>query len=274
MQRYWQAAVRQIPHLQVQPLHRGSGERPLERSPEWRRSALRWLQSGKPRGVAAIPSPLYGRPYSLSLTIPPLGRPGSQARSARTVLIASGAIRKIRIPDVASAPRLQRFMRCLGDAYDGWLRKLTIAPQIGAGRKFESRPVLRVFLTYANWSAEFRGLVGGIPYPPFLAALTILGGGITGLQAAANPYVVESGKPKMTPSRLDLTPTTTAYHRSRRSTHSAPRSRRSMEPCKRSEPFTELMVRIPIHGPVSVPGLTGPAGSGLEKLKGPSSLGR
>jgi maltoporin len=48
--------------------------------------------------------------------------------------------------------------------YDGWLRKFTIAPQIGAGRKFESRPVLRVFLTYANWSDGFRGLVGGIPY--------------------------------------------------------------------------------------------------------------
>jgi maltoporin len=41
--------------------------------------------------------------------------------------------------------------------YDGWLRKFTIAPQIGAGRKFESRPVLRVFLTYADWSDGFRG---------------------------------------------------------------------------------------------------------------------
>src|SRR5262249_54289193 len=45
--------------------------------------------------------------------------------------------------------------------YDGWLRKFTIAPQIGAGRKFFSRPVLRTFLTYANWSDGFRGLVGG-----------------------------------------------------------------------------------------------------------------
>ena len=34
--------------------------------------------------------------------------------------------------------------------YEGWLRKITIAPQIGAGRKFFSRPVLRAFLTYAN----------------------------------------------------------------------------------------------------------------------------
>ena len=48
--------------------------------------------------------------------------------------------------------------------YDGWLRKFTIAPQIGAGRKFEGRPVLRLFLTYADWSDGFRGLVGGIPY--------------------------------------------------------------------------------------------------------------
>jgi maltoporin len=43
---------------------------------------------------------------------------------------------------------------------DGWLRKLTIAPQIGVGQKFFSRPVLRAFLTYANWSDGFRGLVG------------------------------------------------------------------------------------------------------------------
>ncbi len=48
--------------------------------------------------------------------------------------------------------------------YDGWLRKFTIAPQIAAGRKFFSRPVLRAFLTYANWSDGFRGLVGGTPY--------------------------------------------------------------------------------------------------------------
>jgi maltoporin len=48
--------------------------------------------------------------------------------------------------------------------YDGWLRKFTIAPQIGAGRKFFSRPVLRAFLTYASWSDGLRGFVGGIPY--------------------------------------------------------------------------------------------------------------
>jgi maltoporin len=54
--------------------------------------------------------------------------------------------------------------RVLPTTYDGWLRKFTIAPQIGAGRKFFSRPVLRAFLTYGNWSDDFRGLVGGIPF--------------------------------------------------------------------------------------------------------------
>ena len=47
---------------------------------------------------------------------------------------------------------------------DGWLRKFTIAPQIGAGPKFFSRPVLRAFLTYASWSNGFRGFVGGVPF--------------------------------------------------------------------------------------------------------------
>ena len=48
--------------------------------------------------------------------------------------------------------------------YEGWLRKFTIAPQIGAGRKFFSRPVLRLFVTYASWSNGLRGFVGGIPF--------------------------------------------------------------------------------------------------------------
>jgi len=52
-----------------------------------------------------------------------------------------------------------------GEPYlDGWLRKFTIAPQIGAGRKYFSRPVLRAFLTYASWSDGFRGYVGGVPF--------------------------------------------------------------------------------------------------------------
>lgn len=52
-----------------------------------------------------------------------------------------------------------------GSTYlQGWLRKITFAPQIGAGNKFFSRPVLRAFFTYANWSDAFRGYVGGQPY--------------------------------------------------------------------------------------------------------------
>jgi maltoporin len=52
----------------------------------------------------------------------------------------------------------------IAPVYDGWLRKFTIAPQIGAGRKFFSRPVLRAFVTYGNWSDGLRGFVGGIPF--------------------------------------------------------------------------------------------------------------
>jgi maltoporin len=56
--------------------------------------------------------------------------------------------------------------------YDGWLRKFTIAPQIGSGRKFFSRPVLRTFLTYANWSDGLRGFVGGTPFQNRTSGLT------------------------------------------------------------------------------------------------------
>jgi LamB porin len=33
-----------------------------------------------------------------------------------------------------------------------------------AGRKSFSRPVLRLFATYANWSDGLRGFVGGVPF--------------------------------------------------------------------------------------------------------------
>jgi maltoporin len=56
--------------------------------------------------------------------------------------------------------------------YDGWLRKFTIAPQIGAGRKFFSRPVLRAFMTYANWSDGLRGFVGGTAFQNRTSGLT------------------------------------------------------------------------------------------------------
>ena len=42
-------------------------------------------------------------------------------------------------------------------------------------------------------------------FPVFLAALIVLATGITGLQVAANPYVVVLGKPETASSRLDLT---------------------------------------------------------------------
>jgi maltoporin len=59
-----------------------------------------------------------------------------------------------------------------GQQPKGWLRKFTIAPQIGAGRQFFSRPVLRVFLTYGNWSEGLRGFVGGVPYQDRTGGLT------------------------------------------------------------------------------------------------------
>src|SRR6267142_3557224 len=42
-------------------------------------------------------------------------------------------------------------------------------------------------------------------FPLFLTALMILAAGITGLQVAANPYVIVLGKPETASSRLDLT---------------------------------------------------------------------
>ena len=56
--------------------------------------------------------------------------------------------------------------------FDGWLRKVTIAPQIGVGRKFFSRPVLRAFVTYANWSDGLKGFVGGVPFQKRTDGLT------------------------------------------------------------------------------------------------------
>jgi maltoporin len=48
---------------------------------------------------------------------------------------------------------------------DGHLWKVTFAPLvISRGEKFFSRPQLRVYVTYAGWSDDFKGFVGGIPY--------------------------------------------------------------------------------------------------------------
>lgn len=47
---------------------------------------------------------------------------------------------------------------------DGHLWKITLAPQVSLGGKFFSRPVLRAFVTYAQWSDGFKGHVGGTAY--------------------------------------------------------------------------------------------------------------
>ncbi len=46
----------------------------------------------------------------------------------------------------------------------GNLFKLTLAPQVSLGSQFFSRPVLRAFITYAHWSDDFVGQVGGQDY--------------------------------------------------------------------------------------------------------------
>jgi maltoporin len=46
----------------------------------------------------------------------------------------------------------------------GNLFKLTLAPQVSLGNRFFSRPVLRVYITYAQWSDAFVGQVGGQDY--------------------------------------------------------------------------------------------------------------
>ena len=59
-----------------------------------------------------------------------------------------------------------------GTPYSGWLRKFTIAQQIGAKPEFFARPVLRIFATYGNWSEAFVGRVGGAPFISAKAGFT------------------------------------------------------------------------------------------------------
>jgi maltoporin len=54
----------------------------------------------------------------------------------------------------------------------GNLYKLTLAPQVSLGDRFMSRPVIRAFLTYAHWSDEFVGRVGGNDYQNLSEGLT------------------------------------------------------------------------------------------------------
>src|SRR5712672_2351317 len=60
-------------------------------------------------------------------------------------------------------------------------------------------------VTMACGSLLFLPAASAASYPLFLTALVVLAAGITGLQVAANPYVVVLGKPKTASSRLDLT---------------------------------------------------------------------
>jgi FHS family L-fucose permease-like MFS transporter len=60
-------------------------------------------------------------------------------------------------------------------------------------------------LTMAVGAFLFVRAASAASYPLFLSALLMLATGITGLQVAANPYVVVLGKPKTASSRLDLT---------------------------------------------------------------------
>lgn len=60
-------------------------------------------------------------------------------------------------------------------------------------------------LTMAAGALLFIPAASTVSFPLFLTALIVLATGITGLQVAANPYVVVLGKPETASSRLDLT---------------------------------------------------------------------
>jgi maltoporin len=54
----------------------------------------------------------------------------------------------------------------------GNVYKLTLAPQVSLGDQFFSRPVLRLFVTWAHWSDAFVGQVGGQDYQNLQEGLT------------------------------------------------------------------------------------------------------
>jgi len=49
-------------------------------------------------------------------------------------------------------------------ASQGFLGKITLAPQISIDNRWNSRPVIRLFVTQAFWSDDFVGRVGGTDY--------------------------------------------------------------------------------------------------------------
>src|SRR5712675_1968243 len=69
---------------------------------------------------------------------------------------------------------------------------------------YQSAMVLGL-LTMAVGAFLFLPAASAASYPLFLTTLIVLAAGITGLQVAANPYVVVLGKPETASSRLDLT---------------------------------------------------------------------
>ncbi|MEO5712117.1 MAG: carbohydrate porin [Luteolibacter sp.] len=46
----------------------------------------------------------------------------------------------------------------------GTLGKITLAPEIALGSEFFTRPVIRAFITYAQWSDGLQGSIGGLDY--------------------------------------------------------------------------------------------------------------
>ena len=56
--------------------------------------------------------------------------------------------------------------------YSGWLRKVTLAPQLSSGRGYYSRPALRLFVSYASWTKGFKGLIGGPTYDNLTQGIT------------------------------------------------------------------------------------------------------
>lgn len=47
---------------------------------------------------------------------------------------------------------------------NGNLFKITVAPQVSLGGRFMSRPAIRAFFTYATWTDDFVGQIGGLDY--------------------------------------------------------------------------------------------------------------
>jgi FHS family L-fucose permease-like MFS transporter len=67
------------------------------------------------------------------------------------------------------------------------------------------RSMVAGLFTMALGAFLFVPAAATVSFPLFLTALMVLAAGITGLQVAANPYVVVLGKPETASSRLDLT---------------------------------------------------------------------